>query len=243
MGPKRQSNPDDSLAVILVANSAARALPFCQILEELLKEAVESETSKVSGQVKMCYDDSLTICDDCPPSLPVVQWITKAKEGSSWKTESFFLVLIGSNSFEDIARNCRTSEDMLAQIFRLSTAQFDFLSNRQARILVFDERKRPNASRSSNPEVKRLEDKKTFGLVTGCEVLANVSFVQGLKPDQTATVAVKATKSVLDAVSKEEFDYVVTDPDTGEERVNWYPKKSRMNQFCAQSGHARTCTI
>ena len=49
MGPKRQQNPDDKLAVILVANSAARALPSCQIMKELLQEAVESESSKISG--------------------------------------------------------------------------------------------------------------------------------------------------------------------------------------------------
>ena len=69
-------------------------------------------------------------------------------------------------------------------------------------------------------------------------MLANVSFVQGLKPDQTATVAVRATKSVLDAVTKEEFDYVVTDPATGEERVNWYPKKSGAPaQVTKNDGH------
>ena len=104
-------------------------------------------TKFLSGQVKMCYDDTLTLYDGCPPSLPVVQWITKVKEESRWNTEPFFLVLIGSNSFEDITRNCRNSEDMLAQIFQLSSAQFDFLSHRQARVLVFDERKRPNANR------------------------------------------------------------------------------------------------
>ena len=49
MGPKRQQNPDDKLAVILVANSAARALSSCQIMKELLQEAVESESSKISG--------------------------------------------------------------------------------------------------------------------------------------------------------------------------------------------------
>lgn len=51
MGPKRHTNPDDNLAVILVANAAARGLPFCQIMEELLKEAVESESSKITGNL------------------------------------------------------------------------------------------------------------------------------------------------------------------------------------------------
>jgi len=225
MGPKRQQNPDDKLAVILVANSAARALPSCQIMKELLQEAVESESSKISGLVKLCYDDTLSIYEGCPSSLPVIQWITKVKDESRWKTEPFFLVLVGSNSFDDIARSCRTSENMLGQIFQLSSSQkFDFLGNRQARIVVYDERKRPNGSK--NPEVKRLEDKKAFNLVTGCEALANVSFVQGLKPDQVASLIVRASRSVLDAVSKDDYDYVVQDPDTGVERVNWYPKKS-----------------
>ena len=49
MGPKRQLDPDANLATILIANSAAQALPICQILEELLKENVESDSSKIKG--------------------------------------------------------------------------------------------------------------------------------------------------------------------------------------------------
>ena len=177
------------------------------------------------GLVKLCNDNTLSIYDGCPTSLPVIQWITKVKDESRWKTEPFFLVLVGSNSFDDIARSSRTSDNMLGQIFQLSSSQkLDFLGNRQARIVVYDERKRPNGSK--NPEVKRLEDKKAFNLVTGCEALANVSFAQGLKPDQVASLIVRASRSVLDAVSKDDYDYVVQDPDTGVEHVNWYPKKS-----------------
>ena len=91
--------------------------------------------------------------------------------------------------------------------------------------MVYEERKRPNRQ-GSNPEVKRLEDKKMFGLVTGCEVLANISFCQGLKAADAAMVAVRAAKSVLDAATREEFAYVVTDGATGEDKINWYPKKS-----------------
>jgi len=231
MGGKRQLDADANLSTVLVANSSTRSLQFCQILEELLKETVESDTSKIKGQVKICYDDSLKIYDGCPTTVPTIQWITKNKSdgrADTWETEPFFLTLIGSNAFEDLSRNCRRPEDLIKGVFQLPSTSPDhlrFLHHRQARVLVYDERKRPN-SKHSNPEVKRLEDKNMFKRITECEVMANISFCQGLKVADAAMVAVRATKSVLDAVTKDDFTYVVTDGATGEERINWYPKKA-----------------
>ena len=98
-----------------------------------------------SGQVRICYDDSLRISDGCPSSVPTIQWITKAKSDASgrpltWRTEPFFLALIGSNAFEDISRNCRRPEDLLKGVFRLAGASPDdlsFLRERQARQAPF----------------------------------------------------------------------------------------------------------
>jgi len=229
---KRQLE-QDPLVTVVVPNTAARSLHLCQLFEELLKDNFESESSKLTGQVKICYDDSLSVRGnlDLSPSLPVMQWITKERDDpTGWKTEPFFLIFLGSNRFEELGRKTSDQRQFLKEVLQIPTGldPFTFLSSRgrRARILVYNERKKPSAS-SGNPEVRRMEEKKLTKMVTWLEVMTEgLSFGRSLKPEECALAAVRATKSVIDAATKEDYAYIVTDELSGDQVVNWYPKKS-----------------
>ena len=68
---------------------------------------------------------------------------------------------------------------------------------RRARILVYNERKKPAAS-SGNPEVRRLEEKKLTKMVTWLEVMTEgLSFGRSLKPEECALAGIITIKSFL----------------------------------------------
>ena len=85
------------------------------------------------GQVKICYDDSLSVRGnlDLSPSLPVMQWITKERDDpTGWKTEPFFLILLGSNRFEELGRKTSDQRQFLKEVLQIPTGldPFTFLS-------------------------------------------------------------------------------------------------------------------
>ena len=87
----------------------------------------------ILGQVKICYDDSLSVrCNlDLSPSLPVMQWITKERDDpTGWKTEPFFLILLGSNRFEELGRKTSDQRQFLKEVLQIPTGldPFTFLS-------------------------------------------------------------------------------------------------------------------